>query len=180
MIYSNRLRLRGAERADIPRFVSWLNDPEVYRHLTHVYPLSQASEERWFETMLEHGPAEQILVIEARIGGAWTPIGNVSFMRVDWINRNAEIGIFIGEKSQWNLGYGREAMKLMLRHGFNGMNLHRIALRVHVDNPRGIKAYEAAGFVHEGTLRQEAYRDGVYLDVLVMAVLKTEWQDSEF
>lgn len=180
MIYSKRLRLRGAEREDIPRFVSWLNDPEVYRHLLLAYPLSNASEERWFESMLERGPAEQVLVIEARTEDAFTPIGNTSFMRLDWVNRNAEIGIFIGEKDQWNKGYGREAMMLMLRHGFNNMNLHRIYLRVHANNPGAIKAYEAAGFVHEGTLRQDVYRDGEYLDVLVMAVLKTEWHDSAF
>jgi diamine N-acetyltransferase len=180
MIYSNRLRLRAAEREDIPRFVSWLNDPEVYRHLLLAYPLSQAAEEKWFDGMVARGPAEQVLVIEARVGGTWTPIGNTSFMRLDWVNRSAEIGIFIGEKSQWNQGYGREAMKLMLRHGFGSMNLHRIHLRVHADNPGAIKAYLAAGFVQEGVLRQDVYRNGEYLDVLVMSVLKTEWHDSDF
>jgi diamine N-acetyltransferase len=180
MIYSKRLRLRGAEREDIPRFVSWLNDPDVYRHLLLAYPLSQAAEEQWFQSMLARGPAEQVLVIETRIGDVWSPIGNTSFMRLDWVNRNAEIGIFIGEKSQWNQGYGREAMKLMLRHGFNNMNLHRIYLRVHANNPGAIKAYEATGFIHEGVLRQEVYRNGNYLDVLIMAVLQTEWQDSDF
>jgi RimJ/RimL family protein N-acetyltransferase len=160
--------------------VSWLNDPEVYRHLLLAYPLSQAAEEKWFDAMVARGPAEQILVIEARIDNTWTAIGNTSFMDLDWVNRNAEIGIFIGEKSQWNQGYGREAMKLMLRHGFNNMNLHRISLRVHADNPGAIKAYLAAGFVHEGVLRQDVYRNGEYLDVLVMAVLKSDWQDSDF
>ena len=71
MIYSRRLRLRGAEREDIPRFVSWLNDPEVYRHLLLAYPLSQAAEEKWFDAMVARGPAEQILVIEARIDNTW-------------------------------------------------------------------------------------------------------------
>jgi diamine N-acetyltransferase len=60
------------------------------------------------------------------------------------------------------------------------MNLHRIYLRVHADNLGAIKAYQAAGFVHEGVLRQDVYRNGEYLDVLVMAVLKSEWRDSDF
>ena len=180
MIYSKRLRLRGAEREDIPRFVDWLNDPEVIQHLLAAYPISQAAEERWFNAMVERGPAEQVLVIEARIDDNWCPIGNTSFMDVDWINRKAEIGIFIGDKSLWNHGYGREAMQLMLRHGFNQMNLNRIFLRVHANNPGGIKAYEYAGFIQEGILRQDVYREGKYLDVLVMSVLKSEWQDRDF
>ena len=180
MIYSRRLRLRGAEREDISRFVAWLNDPEVIQHLLTSYPISRVAEERWFEEMVKHGPAEQVLVIETQIESVWTPLGNTSFMNVDWVNRKAEIGIFIGEKSLWGRGYGREAMLLMLRHGFNHMNLNRISLRVHADNLRGIKAYQHAGFLQEGILRQDVYREGKYLDVLVMSVLRSDWQDREF
>ena len=180
MIYSKRLRLRGAERADIPRFVEWLNDPEVIRYLLIAYPLSLEAEEKWFEGMASHGPAEQVLVIEVKTEEGWRPIGNTSFMKVDWVSRHAEIGIFIGEKDCWSKGYGREAMKLMLRHGFATMNLNRIYLHVYDYNVRGIKAYEHAGFVREGVLRQEVYREGAYHDVLVMSVLRNEWQDSEF
>lgn len=180
MIYSKRLRLRAAEKSDIPRFVAWLNDPEVRQYLLMTYPLSQAFEEKWFESMLERGMAEQVLVIERLAGETYEPIGNTSFMQVDWISRNAEIGIFLGEKSVWGQGYGREAMKLMLRHGFNTMNLHRIYLRVYEHNIRGIRAYEAAGFVHEGRLRQDVYREGRYRDVLIMSVLRPEWRNEEF
>jgi diamine N-acetyltransferase len=180
MIYSNRLRLRSAEKTDIPRFVNWLNDPEVRRFLLMAYPLSQAFEEKWFDSMIERGLAEQVLVIEIKTEDGYKPIGNTSFMDVDWVSRHAEVGIFIGEKQFWNKGYGREAMRLMLRHGFNTMNLHRIMLRVYEHNLRGIKAYEHAGFVHEGRLRQDVYRDGEYRDVLIMSVLRPEWRDVDF
>jgi diamine N-acetyltransferase len=180
MLYSKRLRLRAAEKTDIPRFVTWLNDPEVRQFLLIAYPMSQAFEEKWFESMIEQGMAEQVLVIERKVGEEYEPIGNTSFMHIDWVSRNAEIGIFLGEKRVWSQGYGREAMKLMLRHGFNHMNLHRIYLRVYEHNGRGIKAYEHAGFVHEGRLRQDVFREGVYRDVLIMAVIRPEWQDEEF
>ena len=180
MLYSKRLRLRSAERTDIPRFVTWLNDPEVRQYLLLSYPLSQAFEEKWFESMIAQGMAEQVLVIERKLGEDYEPIGNTSFMHVDWVSRSAEIGIFIGEKKVWSQGYGREGMRLMLRHGFNHMNLNRIFLRVIEHNLRGIKAYEHAGFVHEGRLRQDVFREGTYRDVLVMSVLKQEWQDGDF
>jgi RimJ/RimL family protein N-acetyltransferase len=180
MLYSNRLRLRAAEKADIPRFVIWLNDPEVRQFLLMAYPLSQAFEEKWFASMLDRGMAEQVLVIERKIGAEYEPIGNTSFMNVDWVSRNAEIGIFLGEKNIWGQGYGRETMRLMLRHGFNNMNLHRIYLRVYEHNMRGIKAYEHAGFVHEGRLRQDVFRDGAFRDVLIMSVIRPEWEDQDF
>ena len=68
MIYSDRLRLRAPERADIPRFVDWLNDPEVRAGLLLALPLSQADEEGWFERMLTRPMEEHPLTIEVRQG----------------------------------------------------------------------------------------------------------------
>lgn len=176
MIYGDRIRLRSAERSDLPRFVEWLNDPEVTAGLSMVLPLSQVDEETWFDQMMKSPPDQHTLVIEAHQETSWVPLGNCSFMHIDYRNRNAEIGIFIGRKDLWNLGYGTETMRLMLKHGFNTLNLHRIYLRVFASNTRAVRAYEKAGFVHEGRLRDAEYRDGSYADVLIMSVLKQEWK----
>lgn len=176
MIYGERIRLRAAEREDIPRFVAWLNDPEVRQFLLLSLPLSKADEEGWFERMQAEPQPEHVLVIEIRDGQDWKPIGNTSFMDINWISRSAEIGIFIGEKAFWNQGYGRETMRLMLKHGFETLNLHRIQLRVFEHNLRGIKAYEHAGFQHEGCQREALYADGRYYDILLMSVLRGEWK----
>ena len=98
MIYGERLRLRASEREDLPRFVAWLNDPEVRQYLLMNSPLSLTQEERWFESMQNRPAPEQVLVIEIREGEGWRAIGNTSFMDVNWVNRSAEVGIFIGEK----------------------------------------------------------------------------------
>ena len=43
-------------------------------------------------------------------------------------------------------------------------------------NPRAIHVYEKCGFVHEGKLRQSTYRNGRYIDNLLMSVLRCEWE----
>jgi RimJ/RimL family protein N-acetyltransferase len=179
MIYGERIRLRAAERGDIPTFVAWLNDPDVRQFLFLNLPLSVTEEEQWFETMQKTPPAEHVLVIEIKIEDGWKAIGNTSFMGIDWLNRLAEIGIFIGEKSFWNQGYGRDTMLLMQKHGFETLNLNRIWLRVYEPNVRGIHAYENAGFQHEGKLRQAIFKDGRYYDVLLMSVLRKEWLERK-
>lgn len=175
MLYSDRLRLRAAERSDIPFFVAWLNDPEVRQYLLRNLPLSMASEEQWFENMQKTMPEEHVLVIEINTDDGWKAIGNTSLMGIDWKDRLAEIGIFIGEKSFWGQGYGRDTMRLMLRHGFETLNLNRIWLRVFEPNVWAIRSYENAGFVHEGRLRQAIFLNGKYYDVLLMSVLRDEW-----
>ena len=177
MIYGKRIRLRHVEREDLPRFVAWLNDPEVRHGLAMYLPLSQVEEEQWFENVLKRERDEQPLVIEVEGQDGCTMIGNSGFFNIDWRNRSAELGIVIGDKAYWNKGYGTEVMRLLLHHGFTTLNLHRIFLRVFEGNPRAIRAYEKAGFVHEGRMRQAEFRDDKYLDVLLMSVLRPEWQE---
>jgi diamine N-acetyltransferase len=176
MIYGERIRLRAIEREDLPRFVAWLNDPDVLQGLLIYLPLSLTDEENWYENMLKRPMDEHPLVIEIKQAEDWLPIGNCGFMNIDWRCRSGEVGIFIGEKQLWNQGYGTDAMNLLLKHGFNTLNLNRVALDVYDTNLRAVRSYEKAGFVHEGRKRQAIFKEGKYIDILQMSVLKQEWE----
>jgi RimJ/RimL family protein N-acetyltransferase len=181
MIYGEHIRFRHAERSDIPTFVEWLNDPEVRKGIVIYLPMSLVEEEAWFENMNKRPVDERVLCIEVRQPGAegqgdtWKLIGTCGFIDIDWRNRSAEFGILIGDKSVWNQGYGTESVRLLVKVGFETLNLNRISLRVFQTNPRAIRAYEKAGFAHEGRQRQAEYKDGHYIDVLVMSILREEW-----
>jgi RimJ/RimL family protein N-acetyltransferase len=176
MIYGDRIRLRAPEREDLPRFVTWLNDPEVRDGLSLILPLSMAQEETWFEDMLKRSPETQPLVIEVQETDDWIPIGNMGIFALDKIARSAELGIVLGNKAYWNKGFGTKAIRLMLKHCFETLNLNRVFLRVYETNPRAIRCYEKVGFVHEGRLRQAIFKDGEYQDILMMSVLRNEWK----
>jgi len=55
----------------------------------------------------------------------------VAFHAINWLNRSAGLGITIGDKSFWGRGYGTDAMRIMMRLGFDKMNLHRLWLHVY-------------------------------------------------
>ena len=178
-IYGKRIRLRAVEKEDLPLFVRWINDPQVTENLLFSAPMSLADEEKWFENIMSAPISEHVLVIDVKKSntkGGYLPIGTCQFHRVDWRNRAAEIGIMIGEKEFWDQGYGTETVQLLLQHGFNTLNFHRIWLQVIDKNKRGIRAYEKAGFQYEGMFRQSHYQHGQYSDVHLMSVLKEEWQ----
>ncbi len=178
MIYGKRIRLRGIEKNDVPKFYEWINDPEVNAGLAVYLPMSMHDEEQWFEQIAQRDQEEKPMVIEIREGDGWKMIGNCGFFHVEWTHRAAELGIMIGEKSSWNKGYGTETMQLLLKHGFETLNLNRICLRVYSSNPRAIRTYEKAGFILEGTLRQAVYKNGKYANVHVMSVLRSEWKPN--
>ncbi len=99
MIPGNGMRLRAIEKADLPRFVAWLNDPQVIACLDLRIPLSLAQEEAWFENNLKKPAELQPLVIEILLSDNWVPIGNLGFNEIDWMARSCEVGIFIGDKT---------------------------------------------------------------------------------
>lgn len=176
MIFGPRVRLRRPEREDLPLFVQWLNDPEVRAGISMYLPIGMAEEENWFEEMIRRPQDERGLTVEIPHGDGWRPIGSTSLFAFDWRIRSAEFGILIGDKTVWNHGYGTEVTRLMLDHGFGTLNLNRIQLRVNVTNPRARRAYEKAGYVHEGSMRQAVFAEGVYSDLDLMSVLRSEWE----
>jgi len=159
-------------------FVKWVNDDEVAENLMFTMPFSRFEEEQWYNAMMEKPPSEHIFVIEVKDQDDlnYKAIGTCQFHDINWRHRTGEVGIMIGEKSCWDQGYGTETMRLLLDHGFATLNLHRIWLQVYAKNKRGIRAYEKAGFIHEGTFRQADYQHGRYHDIHLMSVLKDEWQ----
>ncbi len=176
MITGIDIRMRAIERSDLPRFVRWLNDPEVTAGLSLILPISMDEEEAWYEAMLKQPATQHPMMIEVCQSEEWAPVGNCGYHDINTQVRSGEVGIFIGEKHYWNKGYGTEAMRLLVRHGFETLNLNRVFLRVYANNPRAIRSYEKVGFVHEGRLRQAAYRNGQYVDELIMSILRTEWE----
>lgn len=90
-------------------------------------------------------------------------------------NGEAFVGIGIGQRAFWNKGYGTDAMNVILRFAFQELNLRRVALVTFEYNPRAIRSYEKAGFVHEGRVGEYLFREGRRWDLIFMGILREEW-----
>ena len=102
-------------------------------------------------------------------------IGTTGLYRIEWVMRTAEFRVFLGNKKFWNRGIGAECTKLMVIYGFDKLNVNKVFLGVNADNGGAVRAYEKAGFVREGILRQEQYRNFRYYDVIRMSILRSEY-----
>jgi RimJ/RimL family protein N-acetyltransferase len=174
IIRGEHVYLRPSERSDVPTFVRWFTDADVIRNLAMRAPMSLAAEERWFDRMLESQGREIHHFVICLLADD-RAIGTVGLHDVDLRHGTAEFGIAIGEKGEWGRGYGTDATRAICDFGFAELRLERIGLFVYADNPRGRRAYEKAGFVHEATLRRAHYARGDHEDVHVMSILRAEW-----
>lgn len=165
-------RLRKPEPHDVDSLYGFRNDPEVsslLRGFSTGY--SKANLVRWVES---HGSAtDEVLFVVADADDK--AIGHVALYQIDHRVRSAEFGIAIGDRSMWGQGLGRALTRFVIEYGFDELNLRRISLDVLATNERAIKLYHSLGFVDEGRLRQAQYRQGQYLDVLVMGLLAEEY-----
>jgi RimJ/RimL family protein N-acetyltransferase len=168
------VRLRRYEPDDIDRVLRWINDPEVTQYLAARYPFSRVQEERWLQRVMKQPVSEGLVLAIETLAGA-RHIGSISLERPRFEDSHATLGITIGEKDCWSSGYGTDAIVTLLRYVFEWMNLHRVDLHVWNENPRAIACYRKCGFAEEGTLRQDYYQQGRYMDILVMSVLKREF-----
>ena len=166
------VRLRAYEKSDADALFRWFSDEDVTRWLGPPNFPSRAHQERFIESASASGDDAKYFAIETLDGKL---IGDCGLRFIDWKSRKAEFFITIGEKPFWGKGFGSDALQIVIRLAFDKMNLNRLWLSVLVDNPRAVRCYEKCGFVREGLLRQESYVDGKYRDVLMMALLREDY-----
>lgn len=173
MLQGKSLYLKGLERDDLADRHTWLNDKEVTYYFTNLgsLPLSYQKLLQWFEKI---SGSNQEIHFSVFLNDH-THIGGAQIKSIDWKNRSAEFGLFIGDKSQWGKGYCSQITQLLLDYSFQELNLHRIWLRVDQDNQAAIQCYKKVGFIEEGIFREEVYRSGAYRDTLVMSILQNEY-----
>lgn len=101
-------------------------------------------------------------------------VGSVSVHKVDQDQADAEIGYWVAPWAR-RQGYASRAVKEASRFAFTRLGLHRLYLYHAVSNPGSCAVARAAGFLHEGTLRQSfRYADGVYRDEHLHGRLSTD------
>jgi RimJ/RimL family protein N-acetyltransferase len=155
----------------------WMRDTEYSRQLDMdaARMWSEKKVKEWFEKELgEQKNTWFEFTIRALVDDR--PIGFIGLEGIDWANGDSWVGIGIGEAEYRGKGYGTDAMQVILGFAFRELNLHRVSLSVFEYNPRAIRSYEKAGYRHEGRLRAEINRDGRRWDVLMMGILRTEWE----
>ena len=134
MIAGEHVILRALEREDIERCYRWMNDPNIVRTLKTRYPIAFQTEQEWLERAMHASHNERHFAIERKDDRAH--IGNASLHDIDWVSRNAWFGLFIGEPTAWNRGFGSDAIATMVRFAFDDMNLIKLRINVFDYNDR--------------------------------------------
>ena len=173
-IAGQKLYLRGLEKDDLcGAMFNWANDSKVtYYMYMGLKPNSIELMEEEYNQLVHSDKDVVFAIVDKKTD---THIGNVGLYAINWVARSAEYRIIIGEKKYYGKGYGTEAAKLVIIYAFDKLNLNKVSLGVNAENKAAIKSYKNAGFIEDGRLRQEIYRNGRYYDAITMSILKEEF-----
>jgi RimJ/RimL family protein N-acetyltransferase len=177
LLQGERIRFTSVERADCVDIARWWSDIEFQRLLRRGEVELDRPED--FEQWLFSPPAhawEESKAFAIRTLDERKLIGMLEINRIMRQARHCMFWIAIGDPDARGKGYGTEALHILLRFAFLEMNMNRVGLEVNSYNTRAHATYERVGFAQEGVLRETVYRDGVYHDMILMSILRREWE----
>jgi RimJ/RimL family protein N-acetyltransferase len=167
MIAGEHVILRAFERDDAERCYRWMNDPNIVRTLKTRYPIAFQNEVEWLDRAMNPSVNERHFAIERRDDR--THVGNASIHDIDWVSRTGWFGLFVGEPTAWNRGFGSDAIQTLVRFAFDEMNLIKLRINVFEYNERAKHVLLGHGFVEEGKLARDFYREGSYHDIVILS-----------
>ena len=146
-----RVALRPFEAQDLtPRYVGWLNDPEVTRYLeVGKRPVTREEAAAYVRQFLDGSAGRLFAIIDQATG---RHIGNVTLNRIDRRRGTANTGLMIGERSFWGRGYATEAWSLLLAYAFTTLGLGAITAGAVVGHDASIRTLRRLGFKLESTV----------------------------
>jgi len=160
------LRMLSAEDATA-RYLSWLSDIEVTRHL-EVRFSPPSTLENLARFIVATNNSGDTLMLGMFLRRDWRHIGNIKLGPINPHHGTAEIGLLIGDRDQWGKGYACEAIALLTDHAFAGLSLAKLTAGCYADNEGSRRAFLKAGYIQEGRRVAQWLVDGKRQDGILL------------
>lgn len=162
---TSRLILRPLEPEDITAaYVAWLNDPEIGRFLETRFRSHSAEDVRDFVVAMRADPDSHLFGIFLADG--LRHIGNIKIGPVKSEHKLADISLLIGERDCWGQGYATEAISAASHWAFRDLGLNKLSASMYAPNLGSVRAFERAGYAHEGLRKGHYILEGEPCDIV--------------
>ncbi|MBV9790091.1 MAG: GNAT family N-acetyltransferase [Chloroflexi bacterium] len=172
MLRGEKVKLRAVEREDLKTLYQLEQDLDLVLMADGNWqPIPLATMEKGFDKDVENEDRSWFIIeADGKV------IGSVGLHHRDRRLHMSAFGIAIYDREYLGKGYGRDAIATLFKWAFDIQNYRRIWLETWSTNERAIRCYQSLGFVEEGRLRQHGYYDGKYFDVVLMGLMRSEWE----
>lgn len=162
-------RLAPIEHADLPKLLAWRNDPRIWQWCRQHDLIQPEAHEAWFKRQAACPETRMYKVVDPNAQA----VGVCGLTSLDRVNRRAEFSLYIGPEHQ-RKGLAKAALQTLLSHGFRNHGLNVIWGETFEGNP-ALKLFLDLGFETEGTRREFYFRDGRFIDAILVSMRATDW-----
>lgn len=172
-----KCRIRKWELSDAKDLAAALSNKKVQSNLRDglPYPYTEQDGKDFISAILSADENESFsfaITVDNMV------IGSIGIFRQDNIHRQtAELGYYIAEE-YWGKGIMTEAVRQICEYVFTESNIIRIYAEPFAYNTASCRVLEKAGFQYEGTLRNNAVKNGKVVDMKMYSLLKEEYYDN--
>jgi len=173
---SESVTLRPATDEDVPFLAEEWNSPAIRATRSDLYPRTAEDLRRYLGGTL--GREDRSLALLVCVDSE--PVGLVILVRErpnDVELRQGELAYWTARDAQGN-GYATAGARLLLRHAFDRLGLHKVRARTFAGNEPSRGVLETLGFRQEGLLRAEAFVEGAWVDLAAYGLTEPEWRDA--
>ena len=172
ILKGEKILLRPLKETDFEKYYEWHSDDTIrFQASMHPFVVSERNESEWFENAIKDLSNKRVIFSIVFVETDEL-IGYFMLNDINLINKNASLGIVIGEKQYQGKGLGKEIIKLGTDYGFNNLGLEKISLDVVNENIFASKLYKKLGFMNEGLFVKHYFFNGSYYDIMRMAKFK--------
>lgn len=175
MIIGHKVFIRAVEEEDLPDIHKWSNDFELMELFD--FKINFINYDALIQKVSADESREDQISFTIAENETKRPVGKCMLTEIDYSNKRCLCSLYIGDMESREMGYGTEAMQLLMKFVFEDLNLNRLGLWVFDFNKRAIKSYKKCGMKVEGIMREGVFRDGKYHDVYFMGILKNEYAE---
>lgn len=174
-IQTDRLVLRPFTLADAPDVQRLAGDRDIaWATLTIPHPYEDGMAEQWINTHQERFERGELVNFAITLHSDRSLLGSIG-LSINQQYESAELGYWVG-KPYWNQGYCTEAAKAVVQYAFAELGLNRVRASHLKRNPASGRVMQKIGMVYEGCRRQDVLKWGVFEDLELYGILKSDYE----
>jgi len=171
-----RVYFRAFEMSDVDLFFRFRNDENIYDIITgNKFFVSSEREKKWVEDKMFNDKTNIYLSVCLKENNQL--IGYTSVNSIDLRNRNASWGSIFVDPSYRGKGISIDVGKLLLKFVFEEMPIYRFYSILFQKNTASMKMVTKLGFKQEGIQRSAIYKQNQFHDLVVISMLRPEYED---
>ena len=154
-------------------YLNWLNDPLINQYLESRFAYWSLDRLHTYLEKLLASEDEFMFAICTKEGNKH--IGNIKIGPINHHHLFGDIGIVIGDVSEWGRGRAVEAITALCKYSFSDLNLNKIQAGCYEENIGSMKAFLKVGFKEEGRIKKKFMSSSGYQDQILLGLLSSEF-----